>query len=247
MYTDPAREDSRTCVYQNITEAQQEAYQFLRDNVMPFDRPFLETMGFHDNQNEDPDTQPLPDGLDQGMIGQTILYALKAKQEFPNTDALPKRIWQEYILNYANANEARTNWRPLLYEKLRHLVTPQMNVSNVVRTVNKQMWKILAPKGHDAIVFKSGSTPLIFDPMSILAFGYVSPRQKKIIVSFRHAVTLTLSLTLCFIRTHLHRGRPVALVSPYYSSMLCGPSVYRRAWWVPPLGSKTRPRETTIG
>eukprot|EP00977_Amphora_coffeiformis_P024113 scaffold15089_cov168-Amphora_coffeaeformis.AAC.5 len=138
---------------------------------MPFDLPFLETLGFHDDG-----ASKLPDGLDDGMIGQTIAYALRAKQEFNYTDALPKEIWQEYVLNYANTNEARSNWRPLLWKKLRHLVKPEMyyNISAVVRATNAEMWKILAPAGSDCIVFKSGSTPLIFDPMSIMTFGYAS-------------------------------------------------------------------------
>ena len=162
---------SAHCEYQNMTEATQEAYSYLRQNVMPFDLPFLETLGFHDD-----DTHGLPDGLDDGMIGQTIAYALRAKQEFNYTDALPKEIWQEYVLNYANTNEARSNWRPLLWKKLRHLVQPDMhnNISAVVRIVNAEMWKLLAPADSDCIVFKSGSTPIIFDPMSIMTFGYAS-------------------------------------------------------------------------
>lgn len=162
---------STHCEYQNHTEASREAYQYLRKNVMPFDLPFLETLGFHDDATED-----LPDGLDDGMIGQTIAYALRAKLEFNYTDVLPKEIWQEYVLNYANTNEARSNWRPLLWKKLRHLVKPDMhnNISAVVRTVNAEMWKLLAPADSECIVFKSGSTPLIFDPMSIMTFGYAS-------------------------------------------------------------------------
>jgi hypothetical protein len=137
---------------------------------MSFDRPFLETLGFHDGAV---DTH-LPDGLADGMIGQTIHYALRAKVELPYTDSLPKEVWQEYVLNYANTNEARSNWRPLFWEKLRPLVTDGMNISSVASVVNANMWKILAPAGSESIVFKSGSTPLIFDPMSILAWGYAS-------------------------------------------------------------------------
>jgi hypothetical protein len=139
---------------------------------MSFDRPFLETLGFHDDGTTDTD---LPDGLADGMIEQTIHYALRAKVDFSYTDSLPKQVWQEYVLNYANTNEARSNWRPLFWERLRPLVIDGgLNMSSVVRTVNANMWEILAPAGKEAIVFQSGSTPLIFDPMSILAFGYAS-------------------------------------------------------------------------
>jgi hypothetical protein len=197
VLTDPSQDASQKCVYQSLGEAKQDAYHFLRENVMPFDLPLLETLGFHDEDTEN----PLPDGLDDGIIGQTILYAIRAKQMFPYCDALPKEIWQEYVLNYANTNEARSNWRPLFHEKLRPLVDPQMNISQVVHAINANMWKgtnqiemvssctvmsisshtvlsikssVLAPKGTDEITFKAGSTPLIFDPMSVLVFGYAS-------------------------------------------------------------------------
>ena len=84
------------------------------------------------------------------------------------------------VLNYANTNEARSNWRPLLYEKLRSLVAQDDGnddneaISSVVRAVNANLWKILAPAGQDSIVFRPGSTPLIFDPMSVLVYGYAS-------------------------------------------------------------------------
>ena len=83
-------DESSHCQYQTMDEAKQEAYQYLRDNIMPFDLPFLETLGFHDGADD-----ALPDGLDDGMVGQTIAYALHAKQEFPYSDGLPKEIWQE--------------------------------------------------------------------------------------------------------------------------------------------------------
>lgn len=165
--------EAYTCVYQNATEAARDAYEYLRQHVMPFDLPFLETLGFHDDSDN---SKNLPDGLEQGMIGLTIDYALRAKREFNYTDALPQEIWQEYVLNYANTNEARSNWRPLFWQKLRPLVKPCMtnNISAVVHVVNAEMWKLLAPAGSNTIEFKGGSTPLIFDPMSILAFGYAS-------------------------------------------------------------------------
>jgi transglutaminase-like putative cysteine protease len=40
--------------------------------------------------------------------------------------------------------------------------------------LNMHMWGILSPADQDRIFFVAGSTPLIFDPMPILAFGYAS-------------------------------------------------------------------------
>ena len=69
---------------------------------------------------------------------------------------------------------AFSNWRPLFWQKLRPLVNETDTIGSVVRKLNTDMWKILAPVGEERIYFKSGSTPLIFDPMSIMAYGYAS-------------------------------------------------------------------------
>ena len=52
--------------WQTVEEAKQEAYNYLRDNVMAFDLPFLQTLGFHENNRTD------VDGLADGLIGPTI-------------------------------------------------------------------------------------------------------------------------------------------------------------------------------
>lgn len=156
------------CHTQTMEEAEKDMQRYLRLFVMQFDLPFLETLGFNE-ENVD-----LPDGLESGMIGETIRYALLAKIEFEYSDHIPQNIFMEYVLNYANVNEARSNWRPLFWKKLRHLVQPGDDIASVVHSANANIWKILAPPDQNVIYFKGGSTPLIFDPMSILAFGYAS-------------------------------------------------------------------------
>lgn len=150
------------CCWQTKNEAEKHAYQYLRENVMQFDVPFLETLGFKSNES-------MPDGLADGLVGPTIELALQSKIDFERTDALPIHIWHEYVLNYANINEARSNWRELLWNKFKPLLAAdaQDDISTTVRKVNTDMWKILAPAGQESIVFKSGQTPLIFDPMSV--------------------------------------------------------------------------------
>ena len=160
------------CTWQTHDEAQQDAYHYLRRNVLSFDAPFLETMGFDDNEAP-------PDGLGAGLIGPVIKNALQAKVLYPYTDELPRSIWQEYVLNYAHLNEGRSNWRPYLFNQLSPLLlrapSPRhLNISSVVHTINRNMWKVLSPSQSDSIVFVAGSTPLIFDPMSVLVFGYAS-------------------------------------------------------------------------
>jgi Transglutaminase-like superfamily len=165
-----------TCTWQTIAEAKRDAYLYLQQNIMPFDRPFYDTLGFHDNN----DTLNI-DGLSNGLIGPVIDFSLQAKIEFTYADIVPRPMFLEYILNYANVNEGRTNIRGLLWEKLIRplfLSTPAVDknrtVAEVVRTINTQMWTLLAPSHNGCITFVSGQTPLIFDPMSVLSFGYGS-------------------------------------------------------------------------
>ena len=141
-------QDECCCSWQTLAQAQADAYHYLRQNVWPFDVPFLETMGFSRDQTED---SSLPDGLSQGLIGPTIQYALKAKMQFEYADALPKPIWQEYVLNPFHLNEARSNWRPFLWDKLtaellqQQQQQQQQNISSVVHWVNQHAWRLLEP------------------------------------------------------------------------------------------------------
>lgn len=160
---------------QKVEDAQAECLKFLRDNLMTFDLPFQETMGFPTGDSGDDDA----DGLGYGLIGPTILLSLKAKIDYPWTDALPKDIFMEYVLNYANLNEARTNWRPLLVDALKFnesdlWLSGNANLTSTVTWVNQHLWSRLGRGPDHPIFFKSGQTPLIFDPMSIIAYGYAS-------------------------------------------------------------------------
>ena len=186
---------SAGCTWQTIHEAKMEAYHYLRGNVMSFDVPFMATMGFHDDDHNEDDT----DGLSNGMIGPVIDLAFDAKINFPYTDLLPQSIFYEYVLNYANVNENRNNIRPYLNQYLIQplffpnstssdspstaespavpLLPAQSNHTMVdaIHLINTNMWCLLAPSRHaDCIRFVSGQTPVIFDPMSVLTFGYGS-------------------------------------------------------------------------
>jgi hypothetical protein len=158
---------------QTRNEAEQDCIAFLKNNVMAFDKPFLETMGFPG----DDDTSA--DGLDYGLVQPNIRLALDAKVQYPWTDDLPRHIFFDYVLNYANLNEARTNWRPLLVEALQFntsdlYLSGDANITSVTTWVNTHLWTLLAHNPQKPIYFKSSQTPLIFDPMSTIAFGYAS-------------------------------------------------------------------------
>ena len=159
---------------QTLADAEAECLKFLQDNIMTFDLPFQETMGFPSGDGGDE-----ADGLGNGLIGPTIELALRAKIDYPWTDELPKEIFMEYVLNYANLNEARTNWRPLLVEALKFneselWTSGSANLTSVVTWVNQHLWTKLGRGPDRPIIFKPSQTPLIFDPMSTIAYGYAS-------------------------------------------------------------------------
>jgi hypothetical protein len=158
---------------QTLHDAESDCLEFLQDNLMGFDLPFRETLGFP-SSGDDAEA----DGLGNGLVGPTIQLALQAKLEYPWTDEVPKEIFMEYVLNFGNLNEARTNWRPLIVDALRFnesdlWLSGEANLTSVVTWVNQHLWTRLGRPGAP-IIFKSSQTPLIFDPMSIVAFGYAS-------------------------------------------------------------------------
>jgi len=150
-------------------DAEKEALAYLRTNLMPFDVPNAETLGFQRTE--------LPDGLSNGIVHPTISLALEAKS-YSWTNNVPKDIYFEYVVNFANVNEGRSNWRPLFHSKLEPLVQKLLNeeasVEQVVYSVNRNLWTLFDSVSGKPIVFKSGQTPLIYDPMSVITFGYAS-------------------------------------------------------------------------
>jgi hypothetical protein len=162
---------------QSRKEAEKELYQYLFENMMPFDIPNAESIGFHSHPSE----EELPDGLSTGIVEPTISLTFDAKQNYPWTDHVPKDVYFEYVAGYASVNEARNNWRPLLHNTLQNIIKSLINdlpleedvtVEQVVKELNQNMWDKFNTK--KPIYFQSGQTPLIYDPMSIMAFGYAS-------------------------------------------------------------------------
>jgi transglutaminase-like putative cysteine protease len=168
-FRDQTAFDRDLCIYEDESQAKKLALTFLRENVMAFDRSQLETLGFDANEED-------VDGLNAGIIGPTIYLAFEAKRNYTWTAKLCKPLFYEYVLNYASTNEARTNWRPLLTNVIRPLLQEHQpkSIRQVVKLLNTHIWTLLAPRHADSIVFVGGQTPLIFDPMSVLAFGYAS-------------------------------------------------------------------------
>ena len=175
---------------------------YLYHNIMPFDIPNAESLGFHHpssshssllfKKDEEKilrkqrntlfsyeEDRILPDGLSDGIANITVHMALDAKIQYPWTRNIPMDIYQEYVVNFVNVNEARNNWRPIFHTITNKIVTNNklMNqtttIADVVRVINRDVWLLLGG-GKKALYFKAGQTPLIYDPMSIMVYGYGS-------------------------------------------------------------------------
>lgn len=142
---------------QSLAEATKEANTFLKSNMPPWDVENLET-------------------LEEGIVPPTINVSLTARDVYPWAETIPKDIWLNYVLPYANVNEPRNDWRDLFAKKLSPLVQNQTfeadDIASVASILNKELWSVLRPEGE--IRFKGGQTPLIYDPMSVIAYGYAS-------------------------------------------------------------------------
>ncbi len=157
-------------------DAEEEMYKYLYSNLMPFDVPNAESLGFS------PSNDDLPDGLSNGIVFSSISLALDAKQKYSWTDHVPKSIYFEYVASFASVNENRNNWRPLFDDIIRKIIqdfeikngpeTP--SVEQIVRIVNQRIWDKFQTSTQKPIYFQSGQTPLIYDPMSIIVYGYAS-------------------------------------------------------------------------
>ena len=187
---------------QTWEDAVSDCYAFLFKNIMPCDMINAASLGFQ-SDFEHPIIEStrgytklkrqmhLPDGLSTGIVKSTIYMALESTIRYPWMQTIPKSIFMEYVLPFAVVNEARTHWRPIIHDAIqptlqRLLDTSNSTIEDVVREVNKDLWTALGKltvsyndRGEeyiqtDPIVFKAGQTPLVYDPMSIMQFGYGS-------------------------------------------------------------------------
>eukprot|EP00588_Corethron_pennatum_P023668 CAMPEP_0194316260 /NCGR_PEP_ID=MMETSP0171-20130528/13075_1 /TAXON_ID=218684 /ORGANISM="Corethron pennatum, Strain L29A3" /LENGTH=373 /DNA_ID=CAMNT_0039072443 /DNA_START=26 /DNA_END=1147 /DNA_ORIENTATION=- len=199
--------DARACI--SVADASDECLGYLRRNLAVWDGYNAESLGFPEpptagnkiselrvaegegvlrparrrGTDAGPGVPALPDGLSDGIAGQTVTLALESLK-YPWTLHLTKELFLEYVLPFAVVNEARSNWRQYLVSKLEPLISPLNDqslgpdatvresaekVTEVIHTVNKGLWDAVG-----GVQFKAGKTPLIYDPMSVILFGYGS-------------------------------------------------------------------------
>ena len=109
-----------------------------------------------------------------------VNLSLTARQRFPWAASVPRDVWRDAVLPYASVNEARTDWRTLLT----HLMTPLMkslpknsSLAEAAGAVNEFIWSAfmnITGRPNQRIRFRSEQTPMIFDPLSVVLYGYAS-------------------------------------------------------------------------
>ena len=148
-------------------DAYKSAYNFLVGNIPSYDAT---------NKASVFGAGSLAGTLD-GIATLGINVSLAAKQTSPWAWVVSQDIFNEWVASYAFVNEGRTNWRPLLASSVQAVIAANpavdlTDINSVVTLINSELWNSGAL--GKTVVFKSEQTPLIYDPMSTLAFGYAS-------------------------------------------------------------------------
>jgi len=117
--------------------------------------------------------------LMKAQLPLTVKLALQVRSSFSWAADVPEDVWMDYVLPYANVNEARGHWRSMLLELLTgHIANATWQASTlqeVAEIVNRRVWSLLRRPGEAPIHYKENSTFLMVDdPMSIIALGYGS-------------------------------------------------------------------------
>ena len=184
----PTKSGDFECVSNRI--AYHRAMKYLEKNLPSFDQDNKCSLGFSCNTLRDSD--PV-DGLNVGLANYGVNISLAVRTMYPWAASVPEDIFLEYVLPYGNVNEARTNWRPLLLTAVQYVLKQtgkeieSLITTDVVEIVNNGVWSAF---GGETIVFKSSQTPLIYDPMSILAFRYASCTGVRYLISILHCSDL---------------------------------------------------------
>ena len=160
-------------VCKQFDQSYEEAYNYLYSHLPSWDRSNADSLGFHNSTGE------AVDGLDEGIATLGINISLAAKQKYFWAGNTSQDLYYEYVVTFSHVNEARNNWRPFLSQVVDRILTDHLDIQDtsltledIVKVVNTNLW-VRHYLGND-VVFKSSQTPLIYDPMSTLVYGYAS-------------------------------------------------------------------------
>ena len=208
--------------------AKRDALKWLRKNAPPSDLRNAATLF---------GTPGGVDGLDAGVAAVAANATLTAKMRWPWAWGVPRDIFRDYVLPYACANEPRTHWHGLLakaVEPILDALPRHASIADVASAINGYGGNSSVWQNVGGVRFHSGQTPLIFDPVSTVAFGYASCTgvSTTYIAALRVAGPTTASAK-------------VPPTSTAWSHAIAATQVSRRDWSARQRGSET-PRLGTI-
>jgi hypothetical protein len=136
------------------------------------------------------------DGLSDSLVNETVYYSVQAKELYPWTDSIPEELYLEYVVPFAVVNEPRTFSRFLLFNGLKDSLeqyerrnnnttqSAEEQIKDVVKLVNTKIWSLMGRDSKEPIVFKASQTPRIYDPLSVIAYGYASCTGESLDVTY---------------------------------------------------------------
>lgn len=164
------------------TSLRESMINYLTENMMPYDAHNRLSLGF-----PTPNHQSKVDGLSDGIVNQTVYYSIQAKTLYPWTDSIPDDVYMEYVVPFAVVTEPRTDHRPIFFDTLKDSLkqyerssignntqSTQEQIKDVVKLINTRLWALMGRDSEKPIVFKASQTPRIYDPLSVIAYGYSS-------------------------------------------------------------------------
>ena len=154
-------------------ECYKDAYRYLLNNLPSWDESNKNTLGFHE------DEPMYVDGLDVGVATVGINSSLETKQGYFWAANVSEEIYYEFVSPYAHVNEARNDWRSYLSDVVDTILYDHIDIDDttldmetIVNVINTHLWQE-SYLGNN-VEFKSSQTPLIYDPMSTIVYGYAS-------------------------------------------------------------------------
>lgn len=111
-----------------------------------------------------------------GLVSMGTNHSLEMRNKYRWAADVPLHIYLEYVLPYGIVNEARNDWRPILSEVVSSVLDVMKDLDDyiledIILYINDNLWEGRFCRN---IVFKGQMTPLVYDTMSILAYGYAS-------------------------------------------------------------------------
>ena len=98
----------------------------------------------------------------------SVRLALQARRQTAWASSVPWEVFVNEVLPSVVLNEARENWRPLLYDKLMPLVRGTSSITEAALLLNEKLWDELGVK------YEKTLSPYVSAPLETMAYGRAS-------------------------------------------------------------------------